>query len=277
MGGQLLFCGTAAPRSFESAVAMGTSWPRKVNEAGDQLKQRLVTRAAVAVIAALALAVPAAASPALAAKDNAAIAINTKDGSSLFRFAFSVHRTMNQVIEETNIAVAYASCEACQTVAIAIQIVIVSSDPDAIAPQNVAFSINEQCISCDTMADAYQFVVGGSGFELTKEGRKRIKEIRKAFYDLAKEAEKEGLTNAEIRERLLPLVEEIRVVLSDHVVPADTSEEEGEEDDESGEEDGPNAERTTEPTASPSAEATESPSPTPSATSITTPTPTAST
>jgi putative peptide zinc metalloprotease protein len=160
--------------------------------------------------------------PAFAAQDNEAIAINNEDGSSLFRFAFDIHRTMDSVIEETNIAISYASCEGCQTVAVAIQIVLVSSSDPSLAPENVAVAINEECISCETMASAYQFVAGTGGkTKLDKEGRKLIKDVRKAFYDLAKEAKADNLTNAEIEARLLPLVEQVKDVLDNHLVAAE--------------------------------------------------------
>lgn len=218
---------------------------------------------------ALALALSLAA-PALAAKDNAAIAINNEDGSSLFRFAFDIHRTMNSVIDETNIALSYASCEGCQTVAVAIQIVLVSSSPDSVVPENVAISINEECVSCETMASAYQFVVGTGGkTKLDKAGRKQIKDIRKAFYDLAKEAEGGTLTNAQIEARLIPLVDQIKSVLDTNVVPIDTPEEddvEGQDgegtdgqDGTSGTEESPSPEPSTSPT--PSAEPEQSPAP----------------
>lgn len=255
-----------------------------------------MTRALRTFLAVL-LSFSIAASPALAADgDNAAVAINTKDGSSVFRFAFDIHRTMNEVIDETNIAIAYSSCEGCQTVAIAIQIVLVSSQPDSIVPENVAISINEECISCETIASAYQFVIGRGGpIKLDKEGRKQIKEIRKAFYDLAKEVEKGDLTIAEIAARVTPLIDRIKAVLRDHVVPADTPEDGGDgQEGEAGEEEGQqgdqgsseagedgqesttqpetgettpeqNDERSTEPASSPapspSAEPEESPSP----------------
>lgn len=226
-----------------------------------------VRRSLIAPFLVLALALSPAA-PALAAKDNAAIAINNEDGSSLFRFAFDIHRTMNSVIDETNIALSYASCEGCQTVAVAIQIVLVSSNPDSVVPQNVAISINEDCVSCETMASAYQFVVGTGGkTKLDKEGRKQIKDIRKAFYDLAKEAEEKGLTNAQIEARVITLVDQIKSVLDTNVVPIDAPEEddvEGQDgegtdgqDGTSGTEESPSPEPSTSPT--PSAEPEESP------------------
>jgi putative peptide zinc metalloprotease protein len=254
------------------------------------------------VLLAVLLSFSIAASPAFAAEgDNSAVAINTKDGSSVFRFAFDIHHTMNEVIDETNIAVAYASCEGCQTVAIAIQIVLVSSQPDSIVPENVAISINEECISCETMASAYQFVIGRGGpIKLDKEGRRQIKEVRKAFYDLAKEVEKGELTIAQIEARVTPLIDQIKAVLRDHVVPADTPEDddagqEGEQGQEGEEGDGSSgdgddrgesppaggtepgneesAEPDTSPAPSPSEEPEESPSPEESAAASESPTP----
>ncbi len=230
-----------------------------------------VGRSLFAPLLALALVISPAAA-ALAAEDNAAIAINNEDGSSLFRFAFDIHRTMNSVIDETNIALSYASCEGCQTVAVAIQIVLVGSDPDSIVPENVAISINEECISCETMASAYQFVIGtGDNIKLDKEGRKLVKDIRKAFYDLAKEAEAGNLTNAQIEARIIPLVEQIKTVLDEHIIPVTTPEGEGNgldgrdgegtegQDGTSGTEESPSPEPSTSPT--PSAEPEESPEP----------------
>lgn len=220
-----------------------------------------VRKSLIAPLLVLALVVSPAA-PALAAEDNAAIAINNEDGSSLFRFAFDIHRTMNSVIDETNIAISYASCEGCQTVAVAIQIVLVSSDPDSIVPENVAIAINEECTSCETMASAYQFVVGtGDNIKLDKEGRKQIKDIRKAFYDLAKDAEAGGLTNAEIEARLIPLVEQIKTVLDEHIIPVTTPEGEGQGLDGKDGEGADGEDGTSETEESPSPEPSASPTP----------------
>lgn len=235
---------------------------------------RNVRRCFIAPLLALVLALSPAA-PALAAQDNAAVAINTEDGSSIFRFAFDVHRTMNSVIDETNIAISYASCESCQTVAIAIQIVLVSSDPTSIVPENVAISINEECISCETMASAYQFVVGtGDKIKLDKEGRKLIKDVRKAFYDLAGEAEAGALTLEQIAARVTSLVDQIKFVLDNHIIPVTTPEGEarGQEGDDGEGTDGRDGESETQSPppspspessaeAGPSAEPDESPTP----------------
>ena len=42
--------------------------------------------------------------------DNAAVAINTRDGSSLFRLAFKIRRVAGDIVDNQNAAVAYARC-----------------------------------------------------------------------------------------------------------------------------------------------------------------------
>jgi putative peptide zinc metalloprotease protein len=153
------------------------------------------------------------------AQDNTAIAINTKDGAALFKFAFSVKRVAGDVVDNGNAAVAFASCENCQTVAIAIQIVLVTGDPSTVTPTNLALAYNFECTLCETMASAYQFVFGnGDNMRFTAEGRRLLAEIRREFHDLRKESE--GLTLAEIDARVKALVARIRTVLQNELVPA---------------------------------------------------------
>jgi putative peptide zinc metalloprotease protein len=174
----------------------------------------------------------AAASPAPArADDNTAIAINTKDGSALFKFAFSVKRVAGDVVDNGNAAVAFASCENCQTVAIAIQIVLVTGDPSVVTPTNLALAYNFECTLCETMASAYQFVFGnGDNMRFSAEGRRALAEIRKEFHDLRKESEQ--LSLAEIDARVEQLVDRIREVLRTELVPAGNAKPDDEDDDE---------------------------------------------
>lgn len=158
---------------------------------------------------------PAAPAAHAAGDDNAAVAINTKDGSSVFRFAFSLRNVAGDVVDQTNTAVAYASCEQCQTVAIALQVVLVSaSSPSTIVPQNVAIAINEGCTACATAALAYQFVVGNGGpVRLTAAGRREIARIRREFGKLR------GLPLDQIVARTKELVARLRNVLATELVP----------------------------------------------------------
>ena len=109
------------------------------------------------LLAVLLAVVAAGVSPALAHAEggaNAAVAINTKDGSSLFKFAFAVRHVLNGVVDEQNGAAAYASCTSCQTTAIAIEIVLVEGPATTVAPVNVALAVNQGCTLCDTFASA---------------------------------------------------------------------------------------------------------------------------
>jgi putative peptide zinc metalloprotease protein len=189
----------------------------------------------IALIALLGFAFAGARAPAASA-DTAAVRVNTKDDSSLFRFAFGIRRVMNGVVDQTNAAVAYARCERCRTVAISIQIVLVMSPATVVTPQNVAIAINEQCTLCETLAAAYQFVIGTPGpVRFTEEGKREIAEIRQQLKALRDNG---NLTLEEIQQRIDALVARLRIVLATQLVPLGPGEEpeadEGEEEETEG-------------------------------------------
>jgi len=166
----------------------------------------------------LSLAPASSATAGAAGGANQAEAINEKDGSSVFDLAFEVRRVSSGVVDQTNSAVAYSSCESCQTVAIAFQIVLVSGSPDTVTPTNLAVALNEECTTCQTIALAYQFVFGtGEPLEFTKEGRERLKEIRKGLDALGEE----GLTPDEIRTGAQQLADEVKLLLSTGLAPSE--------------------------------------------------------
>lgn len=174
--------------------------------------QRITCRARVVGLIA-AIAFGATATPA-AAQDTAAVAVNTKDGSTLFRFAFSVRQIMGDVVDQTNAAVAYASCNECTTVAISIQVLLVSGSPDQVTPTNLAVALNEDCTECQTLAAAYQFVFGnGQELRFTADGRKQIADIRRRFLELRKA----GLSLEETQAQAAALAGELRGVLANEV------------------------------------------------------------
>lgn len=168
-------------------------------------------------IAALVVALLVLTSGTAFAQDNTAVAVNTKDGSSLFTFSFNVARVMNDTVDNVNAAVAVASCTECQTTAIAIQFVFVMGDPDVFTPQNLALAMNIDCTLCDTLASAYQFVIQVDGpVRLTPEGMKRLQELRRELAAL----KDSGLTGPEIQARVDALAEEAAQVVSTSLVPA---------------------------------------------------------
>jgi putative peptide zinc metalloprotease protein len=137
----------------------------------------------LALIAALSSVVAASPQPAEAG-DNAAVAINLRDGSSTFRLAFKITRVNRDVVDSSNAAVAAASCTDCQTVAVALQAVLIFSDASVITPTNFAFAYNLDCERCYTLATAYQFVSTTGIVRFTADGNRRIAEIHRQLQAL---------------------------------------------------------------------------------------------
>ena len=148
--------------------------------------------------------------------DDASIAINTRDGSQVFRFSFNVRRVMGDVVDTSNAAVAYASCESCETVAVAIQLVLVSGEPSVVTPQNLAIAINEGCDACETLASAYQFVLGvGDGpARFTPEGRRVLAELRRELAQL----KHSDLSIDDVQTRVEAIVGRLRDVIANELV-----------------------------------------------------------
>lgn len=161
--------------------------------------------------------------------DNVALAINTKDGASVFRLAFAIRHVHGSVIDAGNAAVAYASCTDCQTVALAFQVILVTGEPDVVAPTNLALAYNESCSSCVTFAAATQILVDTDGrmVRFTKEGRKRLAALRKHLRSLRDETPTiEGL-EAELAAARAELAD----ILANHLVPVGDPRDDADDDD----------------------------------------------
>ena len=145
--------------------------------------------------------------------DNVVVAVNTKDGRFLYRVKLAIKRTNDDVVDDANAAVAVASCADCQTVAVAIEGLLVLSDPSIFTPTNLAIAMNVDCSFCSTLASAYQLAVQvGDQAHLSGAGRHAIAEIR---VDL-EAIRREGLTIWEIQARIDALAERLlRVLLTE--------------------------------------------------------------
>jgi putative peptide zinc metalloprotease protein len=188
------------------------------------MKRRLLTL----LLAALVAGGLSAARPALASADNAAISVNTKDGTTVFKVAFAIRHVMSDVVTETNAAVAYNSCTDCASVAIAFEIVLVESDASVISPTNVAIAFNENCTTCVAVAEAYQFVLGtgGGAVHFDAEGNRILAELRRRLHALGKE----DLTIDQLQAILDDMSAQIADVLANHLVSVGTSKPAGQED-----------------------------------------------
>ena len=189
------------------------------------------------------------------AADNVAVTINTKDGFSVWSFAFKVTRVMKDVVDDSNAAAAVSSCTDCQSIAVALQVVLIMGEATVIAPTNLALALNIQCTACETLASAYQWVfTTGGPVRFTAEGNRRLAEIRRAFLELLKNAE--TLTLAELQAAIDELAEQLADVIQTELLPA-------------GQGDQPATEPTSEPAPSPAPSPTSTssepaPSPSPS-------------
>ena len=162
------------------------------------------------------------------AQTTAAVAVNTKDGSSVLRLAFAIKKVAGDTVESTNAAVAFASCDNCKTVAISIQVVLVIGDPNVVTPTNLALAYNYECTMCETLASAYQFVLGTGGpVHFSPEGQKAINEIRKELHDLLKQ----DLPIEEIQARVDALMKRLAEVLKTELVASGKSGEAASRDD----------------------------------------------
>jgi putative peptide zinc metalloprotease protein len=120
--------------------------------------------------------------PTVPSGDNAAVATNTQDGALVFRLAFDLQYILNGGIDQSNTALAYARCEGCRTIAVAIQVLIATGDLGIIQPTNLAMAVNDRCTSCETLAYAYQLVLALPDLrQLTESGRARIAAILAAI------------------------------------------------------------------------------------------------
>lgn len=89
-----------------------------------------------------------------------ALAVNTRDGTTVYRVAYSLITVSGGApIANTNGAFAMARCRNCTTVAVSFQVILVVGNSSRVAPVDVSGTFNKDCPACDTVAIADQLVV----------------------------------------------------------------------------------------------------------------------
>lgn len=92
--------------------------------------------------------------------DTQALAVNTTDGTVVYKVAYGVITVRDGApVTSTNAAYALADCNACAAVAVSFQVVLVVGTSKNIAPINSAAAVNYNCPACLTVALANQIVV----------------------------------------------------------------------------------------------------------------------
>jgi putative peptide zinc metalloprotease protein len=179
--------------------------------------------AALLLVTALALALGAARAAPAQAQDNTAIAINTKDGTDIFKLAFKIVRANQDVVDQSNAAVAFNSCQDCSSIATAFQIILIFSDPDVVTSENLALAINYECDACVAFASAYQWLLTTGGpVHFTAEGNQRLAQLRKQLHELLQS----DLTLDQLIAELERIKNEIADILATEIVPAGPAPEE---------------------------------------------------
>ncbi len=155
--------------------------------------------------------------PIVAHADNAAVAINTTDGKTVWRISFKITRTASDVVNQTNIAFAYSSCTDCSTYAIAFQTVLMTNDPSIVTPTNMAIALNYLCTDCTTYADATQVNLTTDGaVHFTPEGNQELAAIRHDLHALRHE----DLALDDLAAQVHVLAERLNWVVATQLVPA---------------------------------------------------------
>jgi putative peptide zinc metalloprotease protein len=92
--------------------------------------------------------------------DTQALAVNTTDGTVVYRVAYAVITVQDGApVANTNGAYALADCKACAAVAVSFQVVLVVGTSRNVAPIDAAAAVNYDCPACLTVALANQIVV----------------------------------------------------------------------------------------------------------------------
>lgn len=68
-------------------------------------------------------------------------------------------RIPGPMVAPANVAESYSSCTSCQTLAVALQVDLITPDSQRATPQNIAVAVNYNCTDCDTIAVALQYVL----------------------------------------------------------------------------------------------------------------------
>jgi hypothetical protein len=87
--------------------------------------------------------------------------VNEHDGRFMARASIVLRRLEDGdgSVNAVNMAVAEGRCTDCQTIAVALQVVLYQRGAEDVQPQNIALALNANCTRCVTVARAIQYVI----------------------------------------------------------------------------------------------------------------------
>jgi putative peptide zinc metalloprotease protein len=134
--------------------------------------------------------------------------INKNDGKRKLKADVQLNRIPGPRVEPSNVAIAYASCTDCQTIAVALQINLISRTATYVAPENFAIAVNYECTNCYTVARAIQYTFSvDDPTQVPPEVDALIKQFDKELKAIRKE---QNLSIDEVEQRINAVIEEFR-------------------------------------------------------------------
>jgi hypothetical protein len=87
--------------------------------------------------------------------------VNKQDGRFMARASIVLRRLEDGdgSVDAVNVAVAEGRCTDCQTIAVALQVILYQRGAKSVQPQNIALALNAGCTRCVTVARAIQYVI----------------------------------------------------------------------------------------------------------------------
>ena len=132
-------------------------------------------------------AVPAAAETVAGGGNNLVLVQSSNEGKAMARAGTKVTIAASDTVASANLAIAInADCDGCHSTAVAVQVLITTSNPSVFVPQNTAVAVNGGCNGCGAFAYARQYVLQTDGpAHLSGEGRQEVEQLRQEISDAA--------------------------------------------------------------------------------------------
>lgn len=117
-------------------------------------------------------------------------------------------RIPGPVVAPVNAAEAFSSCTGCQTLAVALQLDLITADSRVAMPRNMAFAVNYQCTDCRTIAVALQYVLTvDDPTQVPDEANQLMAQMRQELSHMHGE---QGLTLPEAEARVIDVVNQFQ-------------------------------------------------------------------
>ncbi|MDQ1628430.1 MAG: putative peptide zinc metalloprotease protein [Actinomycetota bacterium] len=144
---------------------------------------------------------------------NQALAVNTRDGATVYDVAFALVWADGDTVLNRNEAYAFASCKRCKTVAVGFQVVLIVGQANVIVPQNLSAAANYGCLACVTQALAKQLVISIPESGLSPDANARLAALWKQIRTFGAAIKARKLSLTQVRARLAVYEQQISAIV----------------------------------------------------------------